>query len=338
MTTTLPTVRRTQTRMRTAVAGVITCSLAAGVVLVGAAAPAEAATRWQSGVYTGECGKTPVTKFGSWRHAHVERTSGYFVANRWSQMSNVGVVRCLAAAKLPMTLSVGLLPSSGGSLVAGSKGSYNAYWRAFGKSVVHNGGSHVTFRLGWEFNGAWFKWSAAKDPKHWAAYWRQIVKTLRKVPGEHFSFEWSPGLGANSTNLNPARAWPGAGYVNYVGASVYDVWYGSGSASAYQRWHQLEHEKYGLAWLAAFAKKKHKHIGISEWGLASRGSFAGHGNGDNAYFIRHFYAWMKRVHVRYDVYFNRQHGANEHRLAIGTSSNGAFSKAGAAYRRSFGGM
>ena len=175
-------------------------------------------------------------------------------------------------------------------------------------------------------------------PKHWAAYWRQIVKTLRNVPGEHFTFEWSPGLGANSTNLNPARAWPGAGYVNYVGASVYDVWYGSRSATAYQRWHQLEHQKYGLAWLTTFAKKKHKHIGISEWGLASRGSFAGHGNGDNAYFIRHFYAWMKRVHVRYDIYFNRQHGANEHRLAIGAGSNGTFRSAGTAYRRSFGGM
>jgi hypothetical protein len=126
-------------------------------------------------------------------------------------------------------------------------------------------------------------------------------------------------------------------YVSYVGASVYDVWYGSASAGASARWSKLYNEPYGLKWLAKFAKSKGKHIGITEWGLASRGSFGGHGSGDDAYFITHFYAWLKKNHAAYDIYFNRQHGANEHRLAIGTSTNSTFTKAGAAYRKTFGG-
>jgi beta-mannanase len=237
-----------------------------------------------------------------------------------------------------MTLSVGMLPSSTGNLKDGAHGAYNKYWRQFGRNAVRAGFSHATLRIGWEMNGGWFKWSAAKDPTHWRAYWKQIVTTLRKVPGEHFAFEWSPGLGKNSTNFASSKAYPGNAYVTYIGASVYDVWYGSSSASAATRWRSLVREPYGLGWLARFAKQHHKGIGISEWGLATRGSFGGHGNGDDSYFITHFYSWMRHSNVRYEVYFNRQHGANDHRLSVGGQTNGAFPRAAAAYKKTFGGL
>jgi|1186.fasta_scaffold120099_1 hypothetical protein len=330
----------TQTRPRhrrwaakTAV-GFLTATL---VVLAGLAfSPAEARASWQSGVYTGECGKTAVGAFSSWRGATVGRTSGYVGGTTWDQISTLaGVGRCLGVDGIPVNLSVAMLPN-GATLKAGAAGDYNTYWTAFGENAVSQGLSHATLRLGWEFNGAWFRWSAAKDPRSWKLYWRQIVNTLRAVPGQHFTFEWSPGLGTNSTQFAATEAWPGVKYVSYVGASVYDVWYGASSASPSVRWSKLYNEPYGLKWLAKFAKSKSKHIGISEWGLASAGSFGGHGSGDDAYFITHFYAWLKNNHASYDIYFNRQHGANDHRLAIGGSTNSTFSKAGAAYRKTFG--
>ena len=318
-----------------AAVGFITATL---VVLAGLAfSPAEARASWQSGVYTGQCGKSPITAFGNWRGAKVGRTSGYVNGTTWDQISNLsGVGNCLSGDGVPVNLSVAMLPN-GATLKVGALGSYNKYWTAFGKNAVKQGLSNATLRLGWEFNGAWFRWSAANDPTSWKLYWRQIVNTLRAVPGEHFTFEWSPGLGTNSTQFAASKAWPGVKYVSYVGASVYDVWYGSASAGASARWSKLYNEPYGLKWLAKFAKSKRKHIGITEWGLASRSSFGGHGSGDDAYFITHFYAWLKKNHAAYDIYFNRQHGANEHRLAIGTSTNSTFTKAGAAYRKTFGG-
>jgi Glycosyl hydrolase family 26 len=325
---------------RAAIGALSVLAVVAAAVLPGVTmSPASANTRWQSGVYTGQCGKGPVSTFGSWRHAKTERTSGYVNPGSWQQLTQVsGVSRCLHQAGVPVTLSVAMLPGGGGDLKDGARGAYNQYWRAFGQNAVKGGLSHATLRLGWEFNGTWFKWTAAYDPTHWKAYWRQIVTTLRKVPGEHFTFEWSPGLGANSSNFNPASAYPGNSYVTYVGASVYDVWYGPSNASAATRWSNLSREKYGLNWLASFAKNHHKGIGISEWGLASPSSFGGHGSGDDAYFISHFYAWMKRSNVRYEIYFNRQHGANDHRLMVGNQTNGTFTRAAVAYRNLFGGF
>ena len=77
----------------------------------------------------------------------------------------------------------GHAPEQRGNLKDGASGAYNTYWKQFGHNAVKAGFSHVTLRIGWEMNGGWFKWSAAKDPNHWKAYWKQIVTTLRKVPG-----------------------------------------------------------------------------------------------------------------------------------------------------------
>jgi Glycosyl hydrolase family 26 len=313
---------------------VLTAAVLPGMTL----APASAAAHWQSGVYTGECGKSPVSTFGAWRHAKMERTSGYVNPSSWKQLTQLGGVgNCLRGVDVPVSLSVAMLPANAGNLKDGAKGAYNTYWTAFGKTAVKSGLSHATIRIGWEFNAAWFRWNAVKDPTHWKIYWRQIVNTLRKVPGEHFTFEWSVALGVNS-HFNPVKAYPGDAYVSYIGASVYDNWYGARSIGSAKRWSHMTHQAYGLNWLASFAKKHHKGVGIGEWGLASRGSFSGHGNGDDAYFVSHFYAWIKKSHVRYALYFNRLHGANDHRLTLGSRTNSTFTKAAATYRKTFGGM
>jgi Glycosyl hydrolase family 26 len=332
---------RSSTPKRAAVGALLSLAVVGAAVLPGVTlSPAQASTpKWQSGVYTGECGKSPVSTFGAWRHAKTERTSGYVNGYTWDQLTHLaGVGNCLRHVDVPVTISVAMLPGNTGDLKDGARGAYDKYWTVFGKNAVSGGLSHATLRIGWEFNGAWFKWSAAKDPADWKAYWRKIVTTLRHVHGEHFTFEWSPGLGANSTNFNPAKAYPGNAYVSYIGASVYDVWYGASSATPAQRWNSMVHEKYGLNWLASFAKSHHKGVGISEWGLASRSSFGGHGSGDDAYFVDHFYGWMKKSNVRYEIYFNRQHGANEHRLTIGNKTDPTFIHAAAAYRKTFGGL
>jgi Glycosyl hydrolase family 26 len=328
----------TLTRSRGAL---LALTISVTVALSGVAvSPAQAYTAWQSGVYTGTCGEAAQNPFGAWRQAKIERTAGYVSADTWDDLTTLSTLgTCLSNAGVPISLSVAMLPAnSGATLRVGASGAYNTYWTTFGTNAVQDGYANATLRIGWEMNGDWFNWSAINDPIHWKLYWRQIVTTLRQVPGQHFTFDWSPGLGRISDHFDASRAYPGDAYVTYVGSSVYDEYWGYRSASAAKRWNNMVQQRNGLAWLAAFAKRHHKKIGISEWALATKDSFDGHGDGDNAYFVTHFYAWMKKSNVAYDIYFNRLHQDNEHRLSIGTQTNSAFTKAGAAYQRTFGGL
>ena len=331
-------------RLRTGTAVLVTAAMAVVPIALGASVlPAQAyATSWQSGVNTGQCQKAPLTAFAKWRGSAVERTSGYVGGKTFTQLSALyGLTTCLHHAGVPVTLSVPMLPASQGTLVNGAKGKYNAYWTKFGKNAVKDGYANATLRIGWEMNGNWFKWSAVKDPTHWKQYWIQIVKTLRKVPNSHFTFEWSVGLGKHN-NFDPRKAYPGNAYVSYIGTTVYDTKWGTYGASGASIWKTLTTQPYGLNWLRTYAKSKHKQIAVSEWGLASRKSFARSGGGDDPYFISHMYAWIKKSNVKYEIYFNRLHKGtvnNEHRLAIGSTTlhtNPVFPNAAKAYKKYFG--
>src|SRR4051794_26272944 len=68
------------------------------------AAETAAATRhWQSGVFTGKCGSGPVTTFGKWRGAPVERTSAYLEPTTWTQLTEtISLGGCIAGLGMPV--------------------------------------------------------------------------------------------------------------------------------------------------------------------------------------------------------------------------------------------
>ncbi len=118
------------------------------------------------------------------------------------------------------------------SLAIGATGAYNAYFRAMGENLVAAHLGNGVLRLGWEFNGDWYTWKVQNpaDATSFAAYWKQIVDTLRTVPGQHFRFLWGGAL----TYVGPKPpfklddAYPagndsaGRPYVDFVGLDVYD--------------------------------------------------------------------------------------------------------------------
>ena len=63
------------------------------------------------------------------------------------------------------------------------------------KALVRNDLADTVVRIGWEFNGEWMPWAAAKDPESFKSYFRRIVETMRSVPGQQFRFEWCPDYG-----------------------------------------------------------------------------------------------------------------------------------------------
>ena len=211
----------------------------------------------------------------------------------------------------------------------GAAGAYNSHFQKLAQTLVAHGQGNAILRLGWEFNGSWYAWYAGKDPAAFAAYWRQIVDTMRAVsPG--LRFDWNPTLGTAGMSTGVEAAYPGDAYVDYIGTDVYDQSWGSNYTDPAFRWNEFVTQKNGLNWVASFAAAHGKPITIPEWGLSIRAD--GHGGGDNAYFIQHMYDWITSHNVAFDMYFEFDASDGAHRLMTAQFPIGS-----AAYRRLFAG-
>ena len=188
-------------------------------------------------------------------------------------------------------------------LVAAAAGEYNSRFYDLGKLLVKDGLSHTILDLGREMNGKWYEWSEQRapssEPDAYILAWRQVVTTMRSVPGQHFKFLWT----LYPTGTSAAESWPGSAYVDYIGTDIFD-WYGgpdrsyphtaSGALDYQEKWRQiLTTEPGGLNWMAAFSRATGKPIVIPEWGL----DFHTFGGQDDPMFITNMMAWMKAHHA-----------------------------------------
>jgi len=201
------------------------------------------------------------------------------------------------------TTADGYFRTTSSTLVAAAAGAYNSRFYDLGELLVKDGLSHTILDLGREMNGTWYEWSEHRappsQPDAYILAWRQIVKTMRSVPGQHFKFLWT----LYPTSTSAAECWPGGAYVDYVGTDIFD-WYGaakatyprtaSGALDHEAKWQQiLTTEPGGLNWMAAFSRATGKPIIIPEWGL----DFHTFGGQDDPLFITNMMAWMKANHA-----------------------------------------
>jgi hypothetical protein len=193
----------------------------------------------------------------------------------------------------------GFFEATSSRLVAAAAGDYNSRFYGLGELLVKDGLSNTILDLGREMNGTWYEWSEhrapASEPGAYILAWRQIVKAMRSVPGQHFKFVWT----LYPTGTSVAESWPGSAYVDYIGTDIFD-WYGgphgtyphtaSGALDHKAKWQQiLTDEPGGLNWMAAFSRATGKQIIIPEWGL----DFHAFGGQDNPMFITNMMAWIK---------------------------------------------
>ena len=198
------------------------------------------------------------------------------------------------------------------NLVAVAAGDYNSKFYDLGELLVKDGLSSTIIELGREMNGAWYEWSEHRappsEPDAYILAWRQIVTTMRSVPGQHFKFLWTLYM----SNSSVAESWPGGSYVDYIGTDIFD-WFG-GSKNTYphtatgaldhqEKWQQiLTAEPGGLNWMAAFSKATGKPVIIPEWGL----DFHTFGGQDDPQFVTNMMAWMKD-HDAIGLYWEEGH-------------------------------
>jgi hypothetical protein len=226
-----------------------------------------------------------------------------------------------------LVLTVPMMPDTGGTLARGAAGDYNAQFRTLAQTLVSNGQGSAVLRLGPEFNGDWHLWTidVRDGGSLYAAYWRQIVTTMRSVPGAHFRFDWCANDGsawiAGGRQLEAANAWPGDAYVDYVGLDVYDQSWGTWNADPVARWNEYVNQHNGLAWHAGFAAAHGKQMTFPEWGLADRAD--GNGGGDTPYFVEQMYWWIGSHDVAYHLYFESHDPEGEYGVFSGRFPNAA---------------
>lgn len=222
------------------------------------------------------------------------------------------------------------------SLEAGARGDYDAHFQKLAQNLVRFGLADTILRLGWEFNGGWYAWRAAKNPAAFTAYWRRIVLAMRSVPGAaQLRFCWNPAM--RYQQFAAETAWPGDSFVDLVGLDVYDdSWlpntypYPAGATGAQIAARQrLVWDKdtlngdHGLKFWRDFARQHHKPFTLPEWGVFQRPE--GHGGLDNAYFIEQIHAFISDPAngVYFHCYFDVQAGDGGHQLSPGINGTDA---------------
>jgi hypothetical protein len=282
------------------------------------------------GVYAGDAHPFGVAAFGletgtvpTLATDYLDKTGG------WPSMAGAVHVGSWSSTRYRLVLGVPILPGVG-TLAVGATGAYDSYFATLGENLVSDHEANAILRLGWEFNGTWFPWSVgtAADAANFVTFWRQIVTTMRAVPGEKFKFLWNPNA-SSPTSYNPVQAYPGDAYVDYLGVDTYDNFWGAPFTPETAWVHQLT-QQWGLDWLTGFGVEHNKPITIPEWSTEYRSD--GHGLGDDPSFIANMANWFISNKVTFASIWSYDSSTTYRNDIL----DGTFPRALAEFRKDFG--
>ena len=133
---------------------------------------------------------------------------------------------------------------------------------------------HAIIRLGWEFNGNWFAWSAAGDNSDYINAFRRVAQIFKNI-SPTFLIDWCADFGLNSISAD--QAYPGDDVVDIIGMDLYGTDPMS-RTNPEQAWTDYLIADHGLQWHQSFAAQHHKPMSYPEWGIGQEG--------DNSYFVQ----------------------------------------------------
>lgn len=256
--------------------------------------------------------------------AFTERTSWQNMLNSVTWSAN-----CWAKTPYRTAQAVPLLLDKGTSLAEGASGAYDRHFERLARLLVAKGRADAYLRIGWEFNGDWYAWSAAKDPEAFVRYFRRVVGIFRSVPGQKFRIVWNPARGKHK--IAPDEVYPGDDVVDVIGLDLYNSsWRKEDAADPETRWRNHLVQPYGLNWLRDFAARHGKPIALPEWGTGR--SPNGQGMGDDPIFITRIGEWIKANNVVFHGYWD--YAAPDFNAEI---SGGRQPLSAKAFRAAFGG-
>lgn len=257
-------------------------------------------------------------RFEKWLGCPVEGVSVHSGQANWADWSgSIGYqLNLWRETRRRLYWSVPLIPE-GATLDDAARGAFDARYRAAATTIAAQtpGRATIPIRTGWEFNTAHMPWAARGQEAAFVGAYRRFVTAFRAA-SPRFRFEWTVNLGGDD---DPARAYPGDGYVDVIGMDAYynTTW---DSADAAKAWAYNVDRRYGLAWLEAFAARHRKPTAYSEWGVMS--DTAGP-------YIAAAGRWFAGHHTLYQSYWD------SNSAFPGKLSGGRLGRAGAAYRAAF---
>jgi hypothetical protein len=249
-------------------------------------------------------GQDSMPTVATWEHLRGED----WLLSPWTEWKNKSLGRrfVLSVSMLPGPRSlagpkVGTDANKPVTWEAAARGDYNIYFKVLSSNLINAKLEDSILRIGWEMNGNWYTWRATKHEEAYAAYWRQIVTSIRSVPGsERIQFTFNPDADPGSCQIE--KAWPGEEFVDYIGVDIYDSsWIPDTYPYPDDASEQEILTRQKLAWekvlfprlkrWGEFARAHHKPLCFPEWGLCAR-PVNGHGGGDNPYFIEKMYEFI----------------------------------------------
>lgn len=273
------------------------------------------------GVYAGPDSKgvAGAATFASFSGAPVTNVLDFAATDSWANIDGPNWLIGPHQGGPQLEYSLPMLPDgSQYTLSACAAGSYDSQWRQLASNLIGHQLANTIVRPGWEFNGTWYRWSAKSDIAGYIGCFRHIVTTMRAVPGQHFTFDWTVNIGANA--FPAEQAYPGDAYVDDVGVDVYDTswahYTNNAPAAAAQAaaWNDDLNGNHGLSFWSSFANAHHKALAIPEWGLTWLSN--GHGGGDDPAYVDHMFDFMTNPanNVAFEHYFNVGSSTNDHVL------------------------
>ncbi|MGA2037064.1 MAG: hypothetical protein ABSH04_05710 [Acidimicrobiales bacterium] len=293
---------------------------------VAAAPSGESSSSIAQGVYTGAGNTSGVASFAATTGVHVSIASDYLDGSSWGAMvgspgSPPWVLMKWQGTAYQMVVGIPMNPNAGPNstvLANGAAGAYDSYYTTLAQNAVALGLGNTIWRPGWEFDQQLVTTDA--DAINYAAYYRNIVDTMRSVPGQSFKFTWDGALDgtSNGNAWSTLDAYPGDGYVDYVALDFYDqTWtsscglpFDNTMTQAQESCAWSEDQSLSLARLSSFASAHSKPVAFPEWGVISRSD--GHGGGDDPYWMTNFTSWMTNPanNVAFASYFDFNSGGD----------------------------
>jgi Glycosyl hydrolase family 26 len=247
---------------------------------VGGGSPAGAGLGGMSGLNAGTLSQADA--FASFRGTPVNVVNTFSDRSSWDTVTHPWVgadANHFANFNGTWVISQPFFPTNQGSISACATGAYTSQWQEFGRWLVGKGRGNSIVRLAWEFNGNWFPWSTANDPKDWVSCWRQVVTAVRST-SPTTRFDWA----MNAHSPGAFDFYPGDDYVDIVGIDSYDMWPPSKDEAT---WDKQCNDPEGLCSVIAFARSHGKKFSVPEWGVVTASGT--NGGGDNPFYIQKMY-------------------------------------------------
>jgi hypothetical protein len=268
----------------------------------------------QSGAFVASGTPAAIPKWDAATGTHSTMATDYLPLNKgWAGMDGSGgsltwmFTHGWTGSGYTLSLGVPIIPTSSGgavgSLAVGATGAYNSYFVTLAQTLIADGESNAYLRLGWEFNGNWFAWSAMTPAAeaNFASYFDQIVTAMRAVPGENFKFVWNPSARAFTAKGSTVEAaYPGNAFVDVIGLDSYDQTWLTPHTPA-NSWSMTTLP--ALTAAQNFAAAMGKPLAMTEWGLTTTSQ---NGFGDDPLYIKSMLDWMENPanNVIFESYFD----------------------------------